>query len=476
MMKQYDVVITGATIIDGSGQAGYQADLAIQGGTISQIGQLSHDLATQVIDASGLVLAPGFIDVHTHDDRALLMPGAMLPKLSQGVTTVVTGNCGLSLAPSRADRPIPPPLDLIMTPEWQCFSTFAHYIQALKQSELATNAYCLVGHISLRSVVMTELERPATTDECQQMQALLIEALEAGAHGLSTGTFYPPANNASIDEIITIGQPLRHYNGLYATHMRNEADKIIGSLQETFEIGRQLGVKVWISHHKLAGIANHGRSPETLALIAQAMDKQPVALDCYPYNASSTVLRPEFIARATSVLISWSVPHPELSGLTLKEIATQWACSEQQAVLNLMPAGAIYFMMDEQDVKNILRFPATTISSDGMPHDKHPHPRLWAAFTRVIGHYVRDDPLFDLATAIAKMTGLPAKELQLSARGLIKTGYAADLVLFDAERVMDSASYTKPQTCSDGIVSVWVNGQLAFSEGKLTAHYAGQVL
>ena len=473
---QFDLCIAGATVVDGSGGPSFVADVGIAGGRIAAVGDLSGVPSHERCDAAGRVLAPGFIDVHTHDDRALLMPGAMAAKLSQGVTTVVTGNCGLSLAPSGIRGAIPPPLDLIATPEWLRFSSFGAYLEALQSTGIAVNAACLVGHLTLRANVMDDLERAATPAECDAMRALLTEALEAGALGMSTGTFYPPARHAETDEIVAVGEPLRAHGALYATHMRNEAEKIVEALDETFEIGRRLGVRVLISHHKLAGITNHGRSVETLRRIAAAMNEQPVSLDCYPYNASSTVLRPEFVARASSVLVSWSGPYPQHAGRTLAEIARDMGCDELEAAARLMPAGAIYFMMDESDVRRILTFPKTMIGSDGMPHDEHPHPRLWGTFPRVLGHYARDEQLFSLETAVHKMSGLAAEELALPGRGRIEPGFAADLVLFDPAGVSDRATFAEPRARSAGVERVWVNGQLAFADGALRHTRAGQIV
>jgi len=472
----FDLCISGATVVDGSGAPGFRADVGISGGRIVAIGELSAQAASLRIDAAGQVLAPGFIDVHTHDDRALLMPGAMAAKLSQGVTTVVTGNCGLSLAPSALRGAIPPPLDPIASPEWLRFPRFSDYLQTLESEGIAVNAVCLVGHLTLRANVMDDLERAATPAECDAMGALLDEALAAGAFGLSTGTFYPPARHASTDEIVAVGAALHSHQALYATHMRNEAEKIIEALDETFEIGRRLGVRVLISHHKLAGIANHGRSVETLKHIAAAMKQQPVSLDCYPYNASSTVLRPEFVARAASVLISWSEPHPEYAGRTLSDIARDLGCSDEQAAARLMPAGAIYFMMDESDVRRILAFPKTMIGSDGMPHDEHPHPRLWGTFPRVLGHYARQEQLFSLETAVHKMSGLSAEELALPGRGRIQLGYAADLVLFDPAVIGDCATFAEPCARAAGVKQVWVNGRLAYADGAIQDSRAGQLV
>lgn len=479
MSEQVDtqtVVMRDVLLFDGGGEPPRPADVAIAGEYIVALGAPGTLAGDRVIEAHGLALAPGFIDVHTHDDRALLMPGMMDAKLSQGVTTVITGNCGLSLAPAQMTH-VPAPLDLIATPEWLRFPHFSDYLAELTERGIAVNAACMVGHTTLRASVMGEaLDRSASEQECNQMRALLDEALAAGAFGFSTGTFYPPARAATIDEIVAVAEPLARHGAFYATHMRNEAEAVLDSLDETYEIGRRLGVRVLISHHKLAGVKNHGRSRETLASIQAARARQPVSVDCYPYNASSTTLNPAFIARAAKVLVSWSTPHPQMAGRLLAEIAAEWAVSEEDAASRLMPAGAIYFMMDEEDVQRILAFPPTMIGSDGMPHDEHPHPRLWSTFPRVLGHYSRDLGLFPLHTAVHKMSGLPAAELGIARRGRIAVGHYADLVLFNPQTIQDSATFAEPRTRAQGIEQVWVNGQLAWAEGDIRHQKAGQVI
>jgi N-acyl-D-amino-acid deacylase len=470
------IVVCGALVFDGSDRPPVEADVVIAGQYIKEIGAPGSLSGTQCIDGRGLALAPGFIDVHTHDDRALLIPGMMEAKLSQGVTTVITGNCGLSLAPALMNK-VPEPLDLIATPEWLRFAHFADYLAELQANGIAVNAACMVGHTTLRASVMHEpLERAASAQECARMRDLLEASLAAGAFGFSTGTFYPPARAASLEEIVAVAEPLKRYGGLYATHMRNEAQGVLDSLDETYEIGRQLGVRVLISHHKLAGVANHGRSLETLASIQAARARQPVSLDCYPYNASSTTLNPSFVARASKVLVSWSTPYPEFAGQLLADIAARWGVSDETAAERLMPAGAIYFMMDEGDVQRILAFPPTMIGSDGMPHDEHPHPRLWSTFPRVLGHYSRELGLFSLHTAVHKMSGLPAAELGIKQRGRIKPGYYADLVLFNQHQVCDVATFAQPRTRALGIEKVWVNGCLAYTHHHMEHASAGQVI
>jgi N-acyl-D-amino-acid deacylase len=258
--------------------------------------------------------------------------------------------------------------------------------------------------------------------------------------------------------------------------MRNEAEKVIDSLDETFLIGRELGVQVVISHHKVAGTANHGRSGETLAHISKHMATQPVGMDCYPYCASSTILTWSRVGPASKVLVTWSKPHPEFSGMELSEVAAKMGLSQEAAVAKLLPAGAIYFAMDENDVQRILKFDRTMVGSDGLPHDASPHPRLWGTFPRVLGHYSRDLGLFPLETAVHKMTGLSAATFGLEDRGVIREGAFADITIFDAQRVAEAATFAKPIQPAFGIDTVIVNGEAVWREGKPTGARPGKRL
>ena len=391
--QPYDYILAGGTVIDGSNTPGVKADVGVRGDRVAAVGDLSGAAARERVDVSGLVVAPGFIDSHTHDDNYLLRRRDMTPKISQGVTTVITGNCGISLAPLAHPAP-PAPLDLLDEGGSYKFTRFADYLDALRATPAAVNAACMVGHSTLRAAVMPDLHRPATPAEIDAMRALAEEAMASGAIGVSTGTFYPPAAHATTEEIIEVCRPLATHGGIYATHMRDEGEHIVPALEETFRIGRELDVPVVISHHKLAGQPNFGRSRETLALIERAMAAQDVSLDAYPYVAGSTMLKKDRVLLAGRVVITWCKPFPELTGRELDEVAAERGKSKYDVVDELQPAGAIYFMMDEGDVQRILSFPPTMIGSDGLPHDERPHPRLWGTFPRVLGHYSRDLGLF----------------------------------------------------------------------------------
>lgn len=474
-MARYDLVLRGGTVLDGGGAAGVTADLAIDGDRIAAIGRLAQGSGAAEIDVAGLAVAPGFIDVHTHDDRALLSQPEMAPKASQGVTTVIVGNCGISLAPMVPAGPLPPPLDLIGSAEYR-YRRFADYLAALDAAPAAVNAAALVGHSTLRAGAMDRLDRPASERETEAMRERLADALEAGAIGLSSGLWYAPANAAPKAELVELARELHKAGAVYTTHMRDEGDHVLESLDESFAVGREASVPVVISHHKVLGAENFGRTAETLPKIKAAMAQQPIGLDAYPYVASSTVLRAENIPRAIKILVTWSKPHPEASGRELAAIARDWGVSAEAAAERLQPAGAIYFMMSEADVRRVLAFEHTMIGSDGLPHDRHPHPRLWGTFPRVLGHYCREEKLFPLEEAVRRMTGLPAERFGLAGRGRLRPGAYADVTVFDPAAIIDRASFAEPTLPAAGIPLVLVNGQAVWRDGAATGARPGRAL
>ena len=487
---QADFIVAGATLIDGSGGPAIQGDLAVLGERIVAVGSFAHPAGVPVIDGRGQVLAPGFIDSHTHDDGYLLAHPDMLPKVSQGITTVVTGNCGISLAPlQRAD--IPQPLDLLGPAELFRFSTFRAWMDALRETPAAVNVIPLVGHTTLRVAVMDDTSRAANASERAAMRALLEEAMDAGAFGVSTGTFYPPASAAPTDEIIDVCQPLKPSDdadrrgvdrrgtdrrGIYATHLRDEADDIVPAMEEALLIGRELDCRVVFSHHKLAGERNHGRTRETLDLITRAAADQPVCLDCHPYPATSTMLRLDRARLASRTMITWSKGYPEATGREFSDVMQELGLDDEAAVARLAPAGAIYFLMDPADVNRIFAHPLTMVGSDGLPFDPHPHPRQWGTFPNVLRTMVREQQLLSLEAAIHKMTGLAADQYGIAQRGLLREGYHADLVLFDPATVTDVATFSAPVQASQGIHAVWVNGKPVWDGERTSTQRPGQVL
>lgn len=477
--EKFDLLVVGGTVIDGTRAPRFDADIGIRDGRIAAIGDLSGALADLTLDATGRIVAPGFIDSHTHDDRAVLDDPDMLCKISQGVTTVIAGNCGISLAPLRAQLTLPMPISLVepdAPPRSRTYERFAAYLDALAAKPASVNVAALVGHTTLRAVTMSDLGRAATPGEIAAMQDLLTEALDAGAIGISTGTAYPPAQSAPMEELIEVCRPLSGRGGLYVTHMRNEAEASVEALNETFEIGRALDIPVIVSHHKLLRQANFGRSAETLPLIREAMKCQCVGLDCYPYDASATMLHADEARLKERIRISTSVPHPEQAGRDLADIANDWGVSLMEAVRRLQPASAVYFSMDEKDVQSILSFEETMIGSDGLAVGDKPHPRLWGTFPRVLGRYSRDLGLFPLETAVWKMTGLTASRFALAGRGVLAVGNHADVSIFDAQSVRDRATYETPTEIAEGIEAVIVNGGLTWANRTHTGARGGQVV
>ena len=472
-----DLLIHSGDIIDGTGAVRAHVDVAVTGDRIVAVGDHldSRIEATSKIDASGLIVAPGFIDAHTHDDRAVLSSPDMTAKISQGVTSVVTGNCGVSLAPFTGPEP-PPPMNLLGGDQWYRFATMREYMAEVEASPPALNLAPLVGHTALRATVMDDVYRAASSAEIAHMETLLDEALGAGCIGLSTGLAYPPAFEAPTDEVVTLANRLGAYGAIYATHMRDEGTGVLDSVRETLEIGQRAGVPVVISHHKCNGRESWGMSRETLATIAHARAKQIVNLDVYPYIAGSTVLLADWAAGTDRVLVTWSAPYPEFKGRDFESIRCDWGCSVDEAVERLSPAGAIYFKMDEEDLRRILRFQDAMIGSDGLPHDAFPHPRLWGTFPRVLGHYCRELGLFSLEEAVHRMTGVPARVFGLTDRGTVRAGAYADLVLFDAERVIDEADFSAPTRQATGIYQVIVNGKQIWRGGEWTGAKPGRIL
>jgi N-acyl-D-aspartate/D-glutamate deacylase len=475
-MLNCDTLIRNASILDGSGAAPELLDVVLRGDRICEIGPSLDYSAKVIVDAKGLSLSPGFIDVHTHDDTSVIQTPAMLPKLSQGVTTVIVGNCGISASPVHLRGEPPDPMNLLGDAAAFRYPTFAAYVDAIREAQPAVNVGALIGHTSLRNNHMDRLDRVATGNEIAAMRAQLQEALDGGALGLSSGLAYLSANAASTEEVLALAQPLAAAGAVYTTHMRSETEAILDAMNEAFEIGRLSRIPVIISHLKCAGIANWGRSGEVLQALEEARDSQQVGCDCYPYAAGSSTLDLRQVDERVEITITWSTPHPEMAGQSLAQIAAAWALPQVEAARRLQPAGAIYHSISEQDMRRILCHPATMIGSDGLPNDPRPHPRLWGTFPRVLGRYSREEKLLSLPAAIHKMTQMPAQRFGLEERGMIRQGYFADLVLFDPEKIRDTATFTDPVRASEGLVSVWVNGVLSYSTEGATAERGGRFL
>ncbi|CAK4074864.1 N-acyl-D-amino-acid deacylase family protein [Vibrio sp. 16] len=472
----FDTIIKSVEVFDGTGAKPFMADVAICGTRIEKlerIGQLESAQAKQVIDGQGLAIAPGFIDVHTHDDTNVIRYPECLPKISQGVTTVIVGNCGISASPVVLAGDPPDPMNLLGKQEDFKYPTFARYAKAVEQAQPAVNVAALVGHTALRNNVMDDLQRTATEEEITQMRATLDQAMEEGALGLSSGLAYASAKQATANEVMRLAQVLGEHGGIYTTHMRTEFEEILAAMEEAFETGKFAKVPVVISHLKCAGAGNWGRTVEVLNLMDKVSKHQDVSCDCYPYSASSSTLDLKQVTDDFDIFITWSESHPQHAGKMLKQIADEMDRPLMEAAKALQPAGAVYHCMDENDVKRVLKYKLTMVGSDGLPNDPHPHPRLWGTFPKVLGYYSRDEKLFPLAEAIHKMTGMSAKRYNLHGRGEIRVGAYADLVLFNPNTIKDTATFENPVSVARGVECVFVNGELSYFEGSVTNKRSG---
>jgi N-acyl-D-aspartate/D-glutamate deacylase len=493
MADAYDVLIRGATLYDGTGKAPRSADLALRGDRIARIGMLGDARAALEIDATGLALAPGFIDVHTHDDFALVVRPEMDFKILGGVTTVVVGNCGIGAAPWAMASKASALIGSAVLPEWEGYSG---YIALLEREPASTNAAVLIGHGTARRAVMKNAQRAPTPGELDAMKAIVREGLDAGAVGLSTGLVYEPGSHAQIDEIAALAAEMAGTGALYATHMRNEGTGLLDSVREAIEIGRRSGVPVQISHHKASGRDAWGLVSESLKLIERAQaEGLDVHADQYPYTAGSTFLdavlrNGAFIdgesrglgrLEPADVAIAAAPGHREWEGRTILELAKSLGkeprAAAEQIAASSPGASVVMHVMTEDDVRTVMRHPSTMIGSDGVPTlPGKPHPRLWGTFARVLGHYARDLGLFPIEEAVYRMTGFSAKKFGLHDRGVIAEGKAADLVLFDPARIIDVGTYEDPNHPPAGIHHVFVNGTRVVREGAHTGARPGRPL
>ncbi|WP_249977816.1 N-acyl-D-amino-acid deacylase family protein [Vreelandella olivaria] len=470
----FDVVIRRAYVVDGTGNDPFVADIGVKADRIVSIGDLGTTQAAQVVEAEGRYLSPGFIDVHTHDDSCAIRQPEMLPKITQGITTVIVGNCGISASPVKLVGDVPDPMNLLGESD-AFFQTFDAFAEAVEMAVPTVNVAALIGHTTLRAGAMTGFDRSASDEEILVMRQALRTALRGGAIGLSSGLAYTNARQATSREVKALVEVVGEEGGIYTTHMRNERDLLFEAMDEAFETARHGHVPLVISHLKCADVDNWGKSGHALEKLELAVRGQPCNCDCYPYSACSTTLDLWRVSDQFDILVTWSKPYPEQGRRLLSEIAAEWEVDLTEAARRLMPAGAIYHNMDEADVRRVLAHPLTMIGSDGLPSDPNPHPRLWGSFPRVIGHYCRDEALFDLPEAIRKMTSMSAARFGLTDRGVIREGAFADLTLFDFDRICDEASFVEPTKPAVGIDWVMVNGQPTWMEGTVL-NRAGRLL
>jgi N-acyl-D-amino-acid deacylase len=492
-MPEIDVLIRGATLYDGTGAAARGDDVALRGDRIARVGALGEAKAALEIDARGLALAPGFIDVHTHDDFALVVRPEMDFKILGGVTTVVVGNCGFGAAPWPVASKSSALIGDAVLPEW---NGYAGYMEHLEREPASTNAAVLIGHGTARRAVMENAARVPTPRELDAMKAIVREGLDAGAVGLSTGLVYEPGSHAQTDEIAELASVLTGTGALYATHMRNEGMGLLESVREAIEIGRRASVPVQISHHKASGRDAWGLVNESLRLIERAQaDGQNVHADQYPYTAGSTFLdavlrNGAFIdgesrglgrIEPADVAIAAAPGHRDWEGRTILELAKTLGkpprVAAEQIAAQSPGASVVMHTMTEEDVRTVMRHPSTMIGSDGVPTlPGKPHPRLWGTFARVLGRYVRELGLFPLEQGVHRMTGFSARKFGLHDRGVIAEGKAADLVLFDPMRIMDVGTYEDPNHPPAGIHHVFVNGSRVVRDGAHTGARPGRPL
>ena len=526
----YDLAILGGRLYDGTGAAARRADVGIRGDTIATVGRIARRDASEVLDATRLVVVPGFIDVHTHSDLTLLACPTADNAIGQGVTTEVIGNCGASPAPYRpgcggmADTAKAFGLD----PSWR---DFAGYLRVVERTQPAINVVPLVGHGDLRAVAMGFERRPAEPSEMETMEVLLQDALDAGAFGLSSGLIYPPGAYAPPAELVRLARVVGRSGGFYATHIRGEGATLVRAVAEALDTARRARVPLEISHHKATGPRHWGTTRTTLAMIDAALaGGQRVGMDVYPYTATSTDLtallppdaqeggpkalverlrdpahRRAYARRIREELDVWENTVREvgwgavvfsasitgrnrrLQGRTLRQIARLRRKAPEDALFDLLieeegRGEIIIHEVSEADVMRVFRHPATVVGSDGWTSSRHgvlaafgAHPRAWGTFPRFLSRYGRGR-LMSLAQAIHRATGLPAARLGLADRGLVREGHKADLVVFDPRTLRDTATYARPKSPARGIRWVLVNGEVAGRAGRPTGIRPGRVL
>ena len=529
----YDLIIQNGRIMDGTGNPWYSGDIGIANGRIVAVGRLRAGLSRRVIDARGLVVAPGFIDMLGQSETALLIDNRSLSKLAQGITTEITGEGG-SIAPQNAFtiREAQPLLDAYhLKIDW---TTLDDYWMRLEKKGTPINIGTYVGAAQVREAVLGDENRAPSPAELEKMKALVAQAMRQGALGLSTALIYPPGHYAKTEELIELAKVAAQYGGIYATHMRSEGLNEVAAVRETLRIGQEAHLPVEIFHLKVSGKTRAGKMVEIVRMIQMARDSgQDVTADMYPYLAGATALAsslPPWVAEggmarllerlrdpavrqrirnemsatgertwenlyldaggAPGVMVS-SVVNPELkqyTGKTVAEIAALQKKDPLDALFDFILSdrglsGALYFIASEEDLQTGLRQPWTSIgldanelSLDGPLFEPHTHPRAFGSMARFLGHYVRDLQLLPLEQAIRKITSLPAQRERLTGRGLIQEGFWADITIFDPGSIIDKATYIEPAQLSHGVKWVIVNGQTAFEDGKLTGAMSGRGL
>ena len=476
MLQLITIVILGATLIDGSGHAPIKdSAVLIRGDSIVAVGrrnQVKIPADARVIDARGMVVAPGFIDAHNHSDRGFTSDPSAASQVSQGITTVVIGQDGGSAFP------------------------VAEYLAGLDRNPIALNVLTFVGHATLRSRVMgDDTNRHATPAEIEKMRQMVEQAMRDGAIGLSTGLEYEVGKPASTDEVIALARAAGAFGGMYISHIRDEADKAFDALNEAIQIGREGRLPVQISHIKLGSVAVWGRAKEVVALINKARaNGLDVTADCYPYDAWSSTIRvlipsgrhddPADVARGladvggpANITIVSCRAHPDYEFKNMEEISRREGITPVELYMKIVRDGGasvVCHSMKDEDISTFYRQPWVMVSSDGGIGARH--PRGAGTYPRVLGHYVRELHWLTLPEAIRKMTSLPAQRFELKDRGLVRTGFKADLVVFDPNQIIDRATFQEPQLTAEGMKHVFVNGAEVWVDGRATDARPGRAL
>lgn len=487
-MAEQQLVIEQVTVIDGTGAPGVTADVVVAGDRIVEVvagdSAATADPDAERIDGSGLVLTPGFIDVHSHDDTAVLAHPDHACKTLQGVTSVVVGNCGISAAPA-SDH----------TPGLTIYERMADYFAALDERTPAVNVGALIGHGTIRAAVMgLRTDRQPDDEERAAMAEHLDRAMADGALGLSSGLAYEPGRYAVGAELIELNRQVAAAGGIYATHMRDEGDDLLDSIDESIEVAEATGVPLQISHLKASGRDNWGTADEALARIDAARQRGvDVMADQYPYTRGSSLLEqivsggaldgPSPFGHVTpaDVLVAAAPGHPEWEGRTVAEIGQAEGVEGRAMADRIIEAEGrrcivVIDNMAEDDIRTIMGHESVMVGSDGVPGGAKPHPRLHHTYPRVLGHYVREQGLLDLADAVRRMTSTPARRFGFADRGEIRAGAYADLVLFDPATIIDTGTWAEPTAVPAGIVGVWVNGRRVVEAGAVTGARPGRVV
>ncbi|MEX0602649.1 MAG: D-aminoacylase, partial [Bacteroidota bacterium] len=527
----FDLLILNGTIVDGTGNPWFVGDVGIRGDRIAAVGFLQNARASRTVNAEGKVVSPGFIDMLGQSELSLLVDARAMSKISQGITTEVTGE-GSSAAPvnQRILDDLKPHLEYYsLTVDW---TDLDGYFRRLERAKPAINVATFVGASQVRKYVIGHEDRPPTPEELDQMRTLVRDAMKQGALGLSTSLIYAPATFARTDELIELAKVAAESGGIYASHIRDEGNRIVEALYEAIDIGREAGIPVEIWHLKVAGRRNWGSMPRIIDLIArQRQQGIDITADMYPYPASSTRLNsripawaheggpgkllerlqdPEtrkrireelartdagadnsFAATGAEGILIAAVHNPELrefEGKRLNEIAFAWSRHPIDAMLDFLVkdsvrTSAVFFSMNEQDVRMAMATPWVSFCTDGGQRaldgplsEGKPHPRSYGSFPRILGTYVREERLISLEDAIRKMTSLPAQRVGLSDRGLLKPGFFADVVVFDLQTITDKATFENPHQYSEGVEMVLVNGQPVWENGEFTGVFPGRGL